>query len=1083
MLTPTKRSKVEQSKPESVAKPPPTHQELFRWTLTKDAIALCHIKDVYSLQERTVAGPANLPQANKQPDFYWLGRTPCRVVQIVGLVVGVSQYEGRTIYIVDDGTEVIECIQRLQPLNHSAEPGKPPTFAPEFPLPLASVSDCVCVVGRASKTKSNEWQVQVNSIELCSARNEELIHHLKVRKLHETNYSLSIPFYPSLTTQVDTAIPVTPTRKQALQEPSSKVSNFAAQSSPVTVISSSPVKSEQTPTKLRHPSRLHHVELTRNTFRIYLKYYMDTGPYPSNETDDNDDLFAQSFAPEFTRPTKNDATPRPTQFSTTRSRPNIDPIYFGTSTTSSSKAREDANSTQTTRGYTVSYLRRVPELVLLATRVAKQETRLARKQEKEKKSAASSSSSATKSTTARSSRARNPTSKDIKRLFLRAVNDLYREGSIVIWDCPAYPCNDAAFADTFFLWKPMTTHASGILSLSYASSCADTTAASSILGHSTFPRSTSGAARPPAVPEDGDGDLSDPDPNEDVYIELGIAREQSFAEEILWALGLRVFCSALIAYLGWLSNDSLSQLRARVTSHFDVYLMEVKLKLDIPTSLDAGNKVDASGNDAWGAFDEILNYHQGIIELLSQILVIYKEARDVGGSGFVLICLAKPFYGQLFYTPLWQKVCYGYVNNEAYLRIEALKELASGRFREDVLTSDMGSWIIEQYKASRENIGNLSDEHPILQVDHITSPIERVVQGILEDLPMVYCGLNVIISPSRFSLSNIAIMQTASTTLRNSIAMLFYRNRNLGKNLNTIREIYSVSKIRNQVDGGKTSYPSSEKSAKEGMSFELRDLSFSYPGSHKTTCALNKINLKIPGSSVVVIVGSNGSGKSTLIRILSRLFTPSSGELLIDGSPAEDFDLVDLRQASMLLSQDNKVYPLSLAENIGLGCLELVEDMNLIENAAERGGAAGFISKLDTGYGTVLSPTCPTVMLGLYGDANHPLHKEIEKLPKKTNISGGETQRLVAARSFMRLNSGKVKFIAVDEPSSALDAEGELQLFNRLLEVREGKTVLFVTHRFGHLTNHADMILYVSVPAIYPLKINIDHAVHPATDA
>ncbi|KAJ2919899.1 hypothetical protein MD484_g561, partial [Candolleomyces efflorescens] len=535
-------------------------------------------------------------------------------------------------------------------------------------------------------------------------------------------------------------------------------------------------------------------------------------------------------------------------------------------------------------------------------------------------------------------------------------------------------------------------------------------------------------------------------------IELGISQDPSFVEEILWALGLRVLCSVLIAYLGWLSNDINSQLQARVTSHFDIYLMEVKLRMDIPTSLDAGNKVQASGNDAWDAFNEILNYHQGIIELLSQILVIYREARDIGGSAFVLLCLAKPFYSQIFQTPLWQKVCYAYINNDAYLRVEALKDLASGRFREDILTSNMGSWIIEQYKASREKVGNLSDEHPILQVDKITSATERVVQG-------VYCGLNVIISPSRFSLAHIAIMQTASTTLRISIVMLFYRNKSLGKNLNTVKEIYSVSSIQNQVDGGKTSYPSSEKSISEGMSFELRNLSFSYPGSHKTTTALDDINLTIPGGAVVVIVGSNGSGKSTLIRILSRLFTPSLGELIIDGSPAQDFDLVELRQASILLSQDNKVYPLSLAENIGLGCLELVDDMDLIKDAAERGGAAGFISKLDTGYGTVLSPQCPMMMLNLHGDPNHPLQKEVEKLPKQTNISGGETQRLIASRSFMRLNSGKIKFVAVDEPSSALDAEGELQLFNRLLEAREGKTMLFVTHRFGHLTKHADMIL------------------------
>lgn len=244
---------------------------------------------------------------------------------------------------------------------------------------------------------------------------------------------------------------------------------------------------------------------------------MDTGP--PNEIDDNDDPFALSFAPELTNPTRNDATPRPTQFSTTRSRPDIDPIYFGTSTASSSKARQDSN--QTIRGYTVSYLRRVPELVLLANRVVKQELRLARKQEKEKKAAGpSSSSSASKSAGGSSSRARNPTSKDIKRLFLRAVNDLYREGSIVIWDCPAYPCKNAASADTSFLWKPMT-NASGILSLSYASSSANTTAASSIFGHSSSrSRSTSGVAPPPTVPEDDEGGLSDPDSNEDVYVSV-----------------------------------------------------------------------------------------------------------------------------------------------------------------------------------------------------------------------------------------------------------------------------------------------------------------------------------------------------------------------------------------------------------------------------------------------------------------------------------------------------------------------------------------------------------------------------------
>jgi len=100
--------------------------------------------------------------------------------------------------------------------------------------------------------------------------------------------------------------------------------------------------------------------------------------------------------------------------------------------------------------------------------------------------------------------------------------------------------------------------------------------------------------------------------------------------------------------------------------------------------------------------------------------------------------------------------------------------------------------------------------------------------------------------------------------------------------------------------------------------------------------------------------------------------------------------------------------------------------------------------------------TCHT---GLYRNTTHPLYKEMKKLFKKIEVSGGERQRAAAARSFMRFKSGKVKFVVVDEPSSALDAEGELRLFERLIAAREGKTMVFVTHRFGHLTKHADQII------------------------
>ena len=119
-------------------------------------------------------------------------------------------------------------------------------------------------------------------------------------------------------------------------------------------------------------------------------------------------------------------------------------------------------------------------------------------------------------------------------------------------------------------------------------------------------------------------------------------------------------------------------------------------------------------------------------------------------------------------------------------------------------------------------------------------------------------------------------------------------------------------------------------------------------------------------------------------------------EISLSTTVQRRINLVDLRQASTLFSQDNKIYPLSFAENIGLGCLSLASDMDLIEKAAEQGGAAGFISKLDTAYSTNLDPECSIISMNLQGKPDHPLQKEVDKLPKKTNISGGETQRLVA---------------------------------------------------------------------------------------
>ncbi|KAL1739652.1 P-loop containing nucleoside triphosphate hydrolase protein, partial [Schizophyllum fasciatum] len=236
------------------------------------------------------------------------------------------------------------------------------------------------------------------------------------------------------------------------------------------------------------------------------------------------------------------------------------------------------------------------------------------------------------------------------------------------------------------------------------------------------------------------------------------------------------------------------------------------------------------------------------------------------------------------------------------------------------------------------------------------------------------------------------------------------------------------------------------------------DVGFAYPGD-PDKLALQGINIAIQPGQLVVIVGANGSGKSTLMKLLTRLYDPASGEILVDDQPLTAYRNRTLRQATAVLSQGHHLFPLSMGENIALGCVERAHDADAVEAAARAGGATGCIAKLRHGMGTVLDPQTRAYGNNLSGKEGEALRERLDELEKPVEVSGGETQRIIAARTFMRFNSGKVRAVLVDEPSSALDPEGELELFDNLRATREGKTMIFVTHRFGHLTKYADLII------------------------
>ncbi|KAK0490254.1 P-loop containing nucleoside triphosphate hydrolase protein [Armillaria novae-zelandiae] len=536
---------------------------------------------------------------------------------------------------------------------------------------------------------------------------------------------------------------------------------------------------------------------------------------------------------------------------------------------------------------------------------------------------------------------------------------------------------------------------------------------------------------------------------------------------ILNTLLARVVALIAATTMRWAIERIEPPLKSKVDNYFHLYLMQAQLLTDVPTSQESGPKVSAIS--MWRSFSGIVRFSSEVVGVAGQLALLVESSRSSGSPLFAAMCIAKPLILSLLWESFYTLPCLAYTDNEYRQRMQSLSSMTSTKYRSEIISGDLGNYVISEYKKALSSIGYISQEDVAMQYSsRSSSPMRAIFYQLLGDFPLIYFSTAAISNPTRFSMSSIAVMQQTSEDLEWSIDSILRNISYFQEQCQVLRNIYEAGDVKNLVRDGSTRYPRSVEEKNKGMSFEIRNLSFSYPGSQNIMPAISNISLSIEPGQLVVIVGGNGSGKSTIIKLLTRLYDPSSppDSILVDGLPLSHYRMSDLHQAMAMLTQDHTIFPLSLGENIGLGCVPYVSNDSMVDHAAEMGGAKELLDKLEKGKDTVLPSRHEAIGSNIPDEQDHPLHILLKQLQKTIELSGGEKQRVVAARTFMRFESGTVKFVAVDEPSSALDAEGEELLFNNLLQAREGKTMIFVTHRFGRLTKHADLIVCMKDGAI-----------------
>jgi ATP-binding cassette subfamily B protein len=491
-------------------------------------------------------------------------------------------------------------------------------------------------------------------------------------------------------------------------------------------------------------------------------------------------------------------------------------------------------------------------------------------------------------------------------------------------------------------------------------------------------------------------------------------------------VGIQFLLLALNALLQALSQASQQLLSERVGIRVQVLIMEHAATLDLAFFEDAksydmlqqaqreamSRPVSMVGN-AFGMLRSLLTFLTmiallfGISPLLAAVALLAPLPAFISNSRWSW----QGYWNNFWRSPLRRRMSY------------LLMLLTNDNAAKEVKIFDLGAFVLGRFRVLAQE--NYEGQRRIITGRAVGSYLWGMLTTLASSGTYLYVALQAV--AGRITLGDISLYTQAATSVQNSFQGLLTGVNGLYEGnlyLTSLFELLQTQpSLRSPIEPAPTPQPLAGELAFEHVGFQ-------YQGAERAV--LHDVSFTIRPGETIAIVGRNGAGKTTLIKLLFRLYDPTAGRVCIDGRDIREYDPVALRAQMVAVFQDHSQYQMTARENVGIGRLDRLDDPAAVAAAADQAGADEVVAHLPRGYET---------MLGKWFEGG-------------VNLSGGEWQKVALARAFMR----EARLLVLDEPSAALDAQAEHDLFQRLRALAAGRTTIFISHRFSTV-RQADRIL------------------------